>query len=560
MAIFTDDFNRANENPLASPWQSVNASGSLSGNGLKVDANQLVGNSGTNASILTGLEFLDDQSAKVTISATNTFCPAGVIVRGDVNGNGYLLYYNRNGDDVRLGTLTNGTFTNVQFFGDVGFIDGSTLELKAEGNVLRAYIDDVQIGTDVTDNTYTSGVTGAWYENGNGNLTKLDNFSSEGWSDIAILNVDSDDVIEDGQQDIPFTTRSFSGDITTVSITSGVYSTPLTGLTGTGTSYTVDLFDVSSFSSDTAGVPFTTANHVNSFEASDGADTATLEITRNPKAGWAVVDTVGAVATQGSVFENRVGGAMSDNSQVLYPTASNTTIAPDGTITTDADTVEGKAWDVDTGTWELFTVNFASADVTKPVITLIGNASVTITEGDTYNDAGATASDDVDGDITANIVTVNPVDTNTPAVYTVTYNVSDAAGNAADEVTRTVTVEETVVQLPTVDAGADLSVKAGEQVTIYGSSSSDISSWQWQEITGSGISLSGANTSNVSFVAPEEDYAQNIILRLTVTDTNGSSGSDDVNVKVAPVGGSVVTSSYRHGVYVKEVPTRRKFN
>lgn len=182
-----------------------------------------------------------------------------------------------------------------------------------------------------------------------------------------ITDVDGDEVVEDGQQDIPFTVANFDNDVTTASITSGVYSAPLTGLTVTGTSYTVDLFDVSSFASDTAGIPFTTANHVNLFEASDGTDAATLEITRNPKTGWAVVDTVGAVATQGSVFENRVGGAMSDNSQVLYPTASNTTIAPNGTITTDAATVEGKAWDVDTGTWELFTVNFASVEPPEPV-------------------------------------------------------------------------------------------------------------------------------------------------------------------------------------------------
>lgn len=181
-----------------------------------------------------------------------------------------------------------------------------------------------------------------------------------------IVDVDSDEILVDGQQDVSFTVANFDNDITTASITSGVYSAPLTGLTGTGTSYTADLFDVSSFASDTAGVPFTSANHVNLFEASDGTDTATLEITRNPKAGWVVVDTVGAVATQGSVFENRVGGAMSDNSQILYSTANNTTIGPDGTITTDADTVEGKAWDVDTGLWETFTVLF-TGDVGVPV-------------------------------------------------------------------------------------------------------------------------------------------------------------------------------------------------
>ena len=54
--------------------------------------------------------------------------------------------------------------------------------------------------------------------------------------------------------------------------------------------------------------------------------------------------------------------------------------------------------------------------------------------GSTYIDAGATAVDNIDGDITANIVTVNAVDVNTVGTYTVTYNVSDAAGNAAIQV------------------------------------------------------------------------------------------------------------------------------
>ena len=79
-------------------------------------------------------------------------------------------------------------------------------------------------------------------------------------------------------------------------------------------------------------------------------------------------------------------------------------------------------------------------DTTPPVITLLGSAVVNINVGDIYTDAGATASDDVDGDITANIVTVNPVNTAVAGTYIVTYNVSDAASNAATEVTRTVNV------------------------------------------------------------------------------------------------------------------------
>ncbi len=86
------------------------------------------------------------------------------------------------------------------------------------------------------------------------------------------------------------------------------------------------------------------------------------------------------------------------------------------------------------------TVNVASTDTQAPVITLVGDATINITVGDTFNDPGATATDNVDGDITANIVVTGTVDTNTAGNYTLRYNVSDVAGNAANEVTRTVVV------------------------------------------------------------------------------------------------------------------------
>jgi hypothetical protein len=106
-----------------------------------------------------------------------------------------------------------------------------------------------------------------------------------------------------------------------------------------------------------------------------------------------------------------------------------------------------------------FSINVAAVgappDVTPPVITLLGNATVTLTVGDSYTDAGATATDDVDGDLTDQIVvTVSPpVDTGTPGTYTVSYNVSDAAGNAATEVTRTVIVNAAVTPPPPPPSG-----------------------------------------------------------------------------------------------------------
>jgi hypothetical protein len=79
-------------------------------------------------------------------------------------------------------------------------------------------------------------------------------------------------------------------------------------------------------------------------------------------------------------------------------------------------------------------------DKTPPVITLTGPATLIHCNGSVYTDAGATAADDIDGDLTADIVVTNPLDANTNGAYIIRYNVSDKSGNAAEEVTRTVNV------------------------------------------------------------------------------------------------------------------------
>ena len=87
------------------------------------------------------------------------------------------------------------------------------------------------------------------------------------------------------------------------------------------------------------------------------------------------------------------------------------------------------------------TVLAAAPDTTPPLITLIGENPQTIALGSTYNELGASASDNVDGDITINItINTSAVDTTTAGSYSVTYNVSDTSGNAAMQVIRTVNV------------------------------------------------------------------------------------------------------------------------
>lgn len=80
-------------------------------------------------------------------------------------------------------------------------------------------------------------------------------------------------------------------------------------------------------------------------------------------------------------------------------------------------------------------------DVTKPVISLNGNPIIGIEQGFPYLDLGATAMDNADGDITANIVSRNNVNSNVLGEYWVSYNVTDSSGNVADSVIRRVIVQ-----------------------------------------------------------------------------------------------------------------------
>lgn len=76
-----------------------------------------------------------------------------------------------------------------------------------------------------------------------------------------------------------------------------------------------------------------------------------------------------------------------------------------------------------------------------PVITRLGDADVEVIYGDEYVDAGATASDEEDGDLTDSVDTTGlPIDTEMLGLNLVSYNVTDSDGNEADEVTRNVTV------------------------------------------------------------------------------------------------------------------------
>ena len=88
-------------------------------------------------------------------------------------------------------------------------------------------------------------------------------------------------------------------------------------------------------------------------------------------------------------------------------------------------------------------------DTTIPVITLSGSGTITLEVFSIYTDSGATYTDNYDG--TGSVIASGTVDENTVGSYTLTYDHTDANGNAADQVTRTVNVVDTTKAVITLN-------------------------------------------------------------------------------------------------------------
>ncbi|NJD53620.1 MAG: PGF-pre-PGF domain-containing protein [Candidatus Methanoperedens sp.] len=157
-------------------------------------------------------------------------------------------------------------------------------------------------------------------------------------------------------------------------------------------------------------------------------------------------------------------------------------------------------------------------DTVAPVITLRGPNPVSVETGSSYTDAGATALDDVDGNITSSIITVNHVKTAVVGTYTVTYNVKDSNNNNADQKTRTVNVVDTKKPVITVLGPNPATVESGSSYTDAGATASD-------NVDGS-IAVTKTGTVNTSKVG-----TYTITYTATDSSSNTATASRTVNVK-----------------------------
>jgi hypothetical protein len=227
-------------------------------------------------------------------------------------------------------------------------------------------------------------------------------------------------------------------------------------------------------------------------------------------AGWTdTLDGSGTLTATGTVDVNTVGAY---------------------TLTYDFTDAAGNA-----GVQVTRTVNVV--DTTKPVISLLGDRNVTHSLWTAYSDAGAEASDSLDGNLTAKLVLTNSVDVNLPGSYLLTYHVQDMSGNDAVPVTREVKV---VNQAPTQIYLSNLSIEenlpAGTEVGTFSTSDPDDPdhnrSYQYSLVGGEGIASFELSSRGTLQSAEVFNYESKNSYALTIRTMDEFGGSLDQNFTI----------------------------
>lgn len=186
-------------------------------------------------------------------------------------------------------------------------------------------------------------------------------------------------------------------------------------------------------------------------------------------------------------------------------------------------------------------IEVVAPDATAPIITLTGESTINLTVGDSYTESGSTAIDDIDGDLTSSIVISGTVDANTAETYTITYAVSDAAGNAAVVVIRTVIVSPVplaAIVIPTLDATGTISEQTVSEAkkTLYG---------KWN-ISNSLNSSSSARKAECSFASIE--FTSDLYFMTVINDDQPAILQGLYNLNEDPTTGNVISVELNYNI------------
>ena len=91
---------------------------------------------------------------------------------------------------------------------------------------------------------------------------------------------------------------------------------------------------------------------------------------------------------------------------------------------------------------------------------------------------------------------------------------------------------------PIAQAGANQTVNEGTNVTLTGNGAAvvgSITNYSWSQVSGASVTLANADTSSAQFLAPAVVSNQTLTFQFTITDDQGRTGSDTVDITILPV-------------------------
>ncbi len=503
-------------------------------------ATDSAGNSGTASASVT----VQEPAAELFPSAGNL--PAGWVQTAGTNGSWHVASDSSNTGlfSMRSDTITHNQLASIETTGT--FVAGTIrfsyrVSSEARFDFLRFYIDNIEQGAWSGEKGWTTvsfpvvaGIhTLKWEYSKDSSASK---FSDTAWIDDVILPLIS---VTDQLAPVvtaPSDVTAAAMDINGAAASQVVLMSFLAAATATD-----NVAVVGSITHDAPSV-FPLGATTVTFVAIDaagnrGTATALVTVTDQTNPAITLLSASPITIAHGSTYTD-AGATALDNVDGNI-TANIVTVNPVDAAIVGTYAVTYNVSDAATNAATQVTRTVNVTDQTAPVITLLGTTPLTIAQGAIYNDAGATALDNVDGNISANIAAINPVNTATVGTYTVTYNISDAATNAATQVTRTVNITDQTAPVITLNGVTPVTIAQGSAYNDAGATAADNVDGVVTVITSGAVNAAAAGVYILTYTAT--DVANNSAIatrKIKVTAPGTTAGGTTAQV---PISGSTTT-------------------
>jgi hypothetical protein len=178
---FSDNFNRANTEAYATlanaNYGELGPDWEIIRGGFRITANTFDAvTSDSYAKVAEAtVNFSDDHEAEIRIATRATFDSLGPAVRIIANGCYAISSDGTNNSDRRIAYIKDNSTKIIIGTTNITFVAGDIIKLRVQGSTLTAYKNGVQIDQ-VSNTAITSGQPGIFYNRGNINTSKGDNF------------------------------------------------------------------------------------------------------------------------------------------------------------------------------------------------------------------------------------------------------------------------------------------------------------------------------------------------------------------------------------------------